>query len=97
MTKRGSKPGTALNALKILELFPSRVLGSAESLEDVKAAVEIMDAGRRAAAARQEKAAERGRTRLGAAGGGGGQGSTHARARTHFTPQHWLLCHMGLY
>ena len=75
MTKRGSKPGTALNALKILELFPSRVLGSAESLEDVKAAVEIMDAGRRAAAARQEKAAERGRTRLGAAGGGGGQGS----------------------
>ena len=37
MTKRGSKPGTALNALKILELFPSCVLGSAESLEDVKA------------------------------------------------------------
>ena len=19
------------------------------------------------------------------------------RTRTHFTPQHWLLCHMGLY
>ena len=74
MTTKSSKPGTVLNALKILELLPQRVLGSPESGEEVKAATEIMEAGRRAATARQEKAAELERTRLGATGGGGGAG-----------------------